>query len=404
MTELDDAAKQFEATMSGFSDEAGVAARASAEPQGMYVTRAAQCPVAENPNGTVTLLRMGDILTVNRSHDVEQASKYLGSNRKAIPLGLDGPEHTKYRRLLDPVFTAKRVAPLEQNIRKLANELIDSFIDDGEANVNQRWCQPLPSTIFISILGLPLDDLDSFMRFKNMTLGIGMPRDASPEELMELRNDAVVWLQAYFNDSLDRREASGNPGDDMIGWLLTTEVDGDRLTRENVLDILGLLMIAGLDTVAASLACMLSYFARHPDERERVVAHPELWPDVVEELLRFESPVTDGGRIALVDLELPSGARIPAGTTMNVSWSAANLDPDYFSEPLSVDFARKPNPHIAFASGFHRCLGSHLARMELRVALEAFHRRIPDYHIKDDIELEYSGNPRTPLNLPLVWR
>ena len=129
MAELDEAAKQFEATMSGFSDEAGVAARASAEPQAMYVERAAECPVVENPNGTITLLRMEDILTVNRSHDVEQASKYLGSNRKAIPLGLDGPEHTKYRRLLDPVFTAKRVAPLEPNIRKLANELIDSFID-----------------------------------------------------------------------------------------------------------------------------------------------------------------------------------------------------------------------------------------------------------------------------------
>ena len=260
--------------MGGFSDEAGTAARASAEPQPMYVERAAACPVTHNPNGTVTLLRMEDILTVNRSHDVEQASKYLGSNRKAIPLGLDGPEHTKYRRLLDPVFTARRIAPLEDNIRKLANELIDGFVDDGEVNVNQAWCQPLPSTIFLSILGLPVDDLENFMRFKNMTLGIGMPKDATPEELMELRNEAVEWLQAYFNESLDAREASGDPGDDMIGWLMTTEVEGERLTRENILDILGLLMIAGLDTVASSLACMLSYFARHPDRRAEVLADP----------------------------------------------------------------------------------------------------------------------------------
>jgi cytochrome P450 len=404
MTELDEAAQQFEATMGGFSDDAGVAARASAEPQPMYVERAATCPVIDNPNGTITLLRMEDILAVNRSHDVEQASKYLGSNRKAIPLGLDGPEHTKYRRLLDPVFTARRIAGLEPNIRKLANELIDGFIDDGEANVNVRWCQPLPSTIFISILGLPLEDLESFMRFKNMTLGIGIPRDATPEQRMVLRNEAVEWLQSYFNDSLDARDASGDPGDDMIGWLMTTEVEGERLTRENILDILGLLMIAGLDTVAASLACMLSYFARHADDRARLLADPSMWPDVVEELMRFESPVTDGGRIALTDLVLPSGARIPAGTTMNISWSAANVDPDYFPDPLTVDFARKPNPHIAFASGFHRCLGSHLARMELRVALEAFHRRIPDYEIKPGVELEYSGNPRTPLDLPLVWR
>jgi cytochrome P450 len=104
------------------------------------------------------------------------------------------------------------------------------------------------------------------------------------------------------------------------------------------------------------------------------------------------------------DLDLPSGEFVAAGTRMHVSWSAANLDPDYFPDPLSVDFDRKPNPHIAFASGFHRCLGSHLARMELRAALDVFHKRIPDYWIEPGVELEYSGNPRTPLNLPLVWR
>jgi cytochrome P450 len=409
MSDVDEAvlleqAAQFENLYVAFSDADSMAARASAEPQAMYVERAAQCPVLRTEGDVVALLRMEDILMVNRSHDVEQASKYLGSNRKAIPLGLDGPEHTKYRRLLDPVFTARRIAPLEENIRQLANELIDGFVDDGEANVNLRWCQPLPSTIFISILGLPLEDLESFMRFKNMTLGIGAPKDATPEQLMELRGEAVEWLQAYFNDSLDAREESGDPGDDMIGWLMTTEVEGDRLTRENILDILGLLMIAGLDTVAASLACMLSYFARHSEDRARVVADPSMWPDVVEELMRFESPVTDGGRIAMKDMVLPSGEKIPAGTRMHISWSAANLDPDYFPDPLTVDFSRRPNPHIAFASGFHRCLGSHLARMELRVALEAFHRRIPNYEIKAGVELEYSGNPRTPLDLPLVWR
>jgi cytochrome P450 len=103
-------------------------------------------------------------------------------------------------------------------------------------------------------------------------------------------------------------------------------------------------------------------------------------------------------------LELPSGEFVAAGTRLHVSWSAANLDPDYFPDPLAVDFDRKPNPHIAFASGFHRCLGSHLARMELRAALDVFHQRIPDYWIEPGVELEYSGNPRTPLNLPLVWR
>jgi cytochrome P450 len=408
MTDVDQAAReqaaQFEQLGVAFGDEVSTAARASAEPQRRYVDLAADSPVIRNADGSVQLLRMEDILTVNRSHDVEQASKFLGSNRKAIPLGLDGPEHTKYRRLLDPVFTARRIAPLETNVRDLSNELIDTFIDRGQANVYEEWCQPLPSTIFISILGLPREHLDDFIRFKNMTLGIGFPKDSTPEQMMQMRMDAVQWLQAYFNESLDAREQSGNPGDDMIGWLVTTEVEGERLTRENILDILGLLMIAGLDTVAASLACMLSYFARHAEERQRVIADPAMWPDVVEELMRFESPVTDGGRIAMHDMVLPSGEVVREGTLMHVSWSAANLDPDYFEDPLRVDFARKPNPHIAFASGFHRCLGSHLARMELRVALDAFHRRIPDYWIAPGVELEYSGNPRTPHNLELVWR
>ena len=400
---LDDQAAEFAQQGIAFADEAGLAARASATPQAMYVERAAWCPVVRTNAESVTLLKMEDILYVNRSHDVETASKYLGSNRKAIPLGLDGPEHTKYRRLLDPVFTARRIAPLEPNIRKLANELIDNFIDEGEVNINLAWCQPLPSTIFLSILGTPGRRPRQLHAVQEHDPRHRRAQGRKPEQLMELRVEAVEWLQAYFNESLDAREASGDPGDDMIGWLMTTEVEGERLTGENILDILGLLMIAGLDTVASSLACMLSYFARHPDRRAEVVADPSLWPDVVEELMRFESPVTDGGRIAMKDLDLPSGEHIAEGTHMNISWSAANVDPDYFPDPLSVQFGRRPNPHIAFASGFHRCLGSHLARMELRVALQAFHERIPNYSIKPGVELEYSGNPRTPLNMPLVW-
>src|SRR5262249_44994906 len=148
-------AAQFETLGIAFADEASAAARASAEPMSSYVELSAAAPVIRNEDGSMQLLRMEDILTVNRSRDVEQASKYLGSNRKAIPLGLDGAEHTKYRRLLDPVFTARRIAPLETSVRELANDLIDTFVDLGEANVYQQWCQPLPSTIFISILGLP---------------------------------------------------------------------------------------------------------------------------------------------------------------------------------------------------------------------------------------------------------
>lgn len=396
-----DMAAQFAAAGQIFEDDEALAARASATPMAFYVERAAACPVQHNQSGAVTLLTMSDILFVNKHHDVEQASKYLGSNRPAIPLGLDGAEHRKYRRLLDPVFTAKRVAPLADNVRALADEMIDGFIADGEADVFHRWCEPLPSTIFLSILGLPLEDLDDFIGFKNRILGnefATMDFDVA----MARREEGVAWIQDYFNTLLDARLA-GDAGDDLLGWLITTEVDGERLPREDLLDILGLLMIAGLDTVAASLACFLSYLAREPAQRARLVDDPSRWPSAIEELMRYESPVTEGGRIALADLALPSGETIAAGTHMHISWHAANLDPAHFPDPLTVDFGRSPNAHIGFASGFHRCLGSHLARMEMHVALEAWHRRIPDYVIKPGSDLTYTGNPRAPHHLTLTW-
>jgi cytochrome P450 len=402
MTEIDAMAAQFADAALPFSDPEGAAARATAEPMSMYAERAARCPVERLGDDFVVLLRMADILYVNKHHDVEQASKYLGSSRPAIPLGLDGAEHRKYRRLLDPVFTAKRVAPLADNVRRLADEMIDTFFADREVKAYARWCEPLPSTIFLSILGLPLGDLDDFLHFKSLTLGnefATLPFD----EAMARRGEAVVWIHDNFNRLLDERIGADDPGDDLLGWLLTTEVEGERLPREDLLDILGLLMIAGLDTVAASLACFLSYLARHPDDRRRLVADPSLWPSAIEELMRYESPVTDGGRIALADLELPSGEHIAAGSKMGISWHAANLDPEFFTDPLAVDFERAPNPHIGFASGFHRCLGSHLARMEMHVALDAWHQRIPDYEIAPGSDLTYSGNPRAPHQLTITW-
>lgn len=374
----------------------------SAEPQGMYADLLAQCPVRKIHDYYAIQTR-ADIAYVARHPDVEQGTKYLASDRPAIPLGLDGAEHRKYRRLLDPVFTPRRVAPLAGKVRAQANDLIDTFAGRGEADAYAEWCEPLPSSIFLSIMGLPMADLEGFLEFKRLILNPDkFVEGLTTEELAARRAEAVAWLQDYFTRDLDAREQEP-PRDDMIGWLLTAEVDGERLSRADLLDILGLLMLAGLDTVAASLSCMLSYLARHPGDRARIVADPALLPSAVEELMRWETPVTEGFRIADVDLTLPSGTQIPAGSWMHLSWSAANLDPAAFDSPMRVDLERRPNAHLAFAGGIHRCLGSHLARMELRTALQAWHERIPDYRIKPDTPLRYSGNPRAPHHLPLTW-
>lgn len=342
--------------------------------------------------------------TLTRSHHV-LGSGALGNTQSAdrplIPLDIDRPEHTKYRKLLDPIFAAKVIAPLETDVRALADELIDNFIERGRADIYDEFCAILPSTIFLRLMGIPLTDLDYFLQNKDDLL-----RDIEGETVSEREaryKRAGKRCYDYFNRVLDEREASGSPGDDLLGRFLTAEVDGHSLTRENILDICFLLMIAGLDTVAASLSCMLSWFARHPDQRRRVVANPEMWPDAIEELMRWETPVPIGSRTPTIDMQIGDSV-VPAGKQVAVLWAAANLDPEKFENPMTVDLTRRPNPHYSFATGFHRCLGSHLARMELRSALDQFHKRIPDYEITPGAELKYEALPvRLARPLPLSW-
>ena len=259
----------------------------------------------------------------------------------------------------------------------------------------------LPATVFVRLMGIPESDIQYFMSFKNDLLRSD-PEEA-PEETGARLVAAGKRCYEYFNRVLDDREAAAEPGDDLIGWFMTAEVDGHRLTREDILDITYLLMIAGLDTVAASLSCFISWLARHPDERHKAVADPSMWPKVVEELLRFETPVPNTGRFASVDMEV-NGFKIPAGTPLHMSWATANLDPEAFPDPLTVDFDRPTIPHVTFASGFHRCLGSHLARLELRTVLDEFHRLIPEYRIRPGADLHYEALPVRLANpLPLVW-
>ncbi len=362
------------------------------------------CPVYHGVAGRTITGSAATIDALGRNRSVIGAGALGftgGAARPLIPLDIDGPEHTKFRKLLDPIFAPRRVAPLEADIRDLADELIDRFIENGSADLYDDFCAILPATIFLRLMGIPSDDLDYFVGFKNDIL-----RDI-PGETLDDRAirffDAAGRCYDYFNRVLDEREASGELGDDLLGGFLTAEVDGHRLTRENILDICYLLMIAGLDTVAASLSCILGWLARHPEERKRVVANPTMWPNAIEELLRWETPVPQANRTPLEDFEV-DGEVIPAGTNVTVLWAAANLDPATFENPLTVDLERSPNPHYTFASGFHRCLGSHLARMELRAALDQFHRRIPDYEIGPGQELRYEAMPvRLVRPLPLVW-
>jgi cytochrome P450 len=196
-----------------------------------------------------------------------------------------------------------------------------------------------------------------------------------------------------------RREQRQN---DFISGFLDAEVDGHQLTDDDVVDICYLFFLAGLDTVTASLDCMVAYLAQHPEQRQRLVDDPSLIPAAVEEMLRWETPVTGVVRITVADTEV-SGCPIAAGTKINLSLGSANTDPAFWNDADTVDFDRPANKHLAFGGGVHRCLGSHLARMELRVALEEWHARVPNYRLADGVELLYSAGLRQVENLELVW-
>jgi cytochrome P450 len=245
--------------------------------------------------------------------------------------------------------------------------------------------------------------------FLDLRDGILHPEKADPAASVdfaartEVMNRTGQKIYDYFGALVDARRE--NPTDDVISGFLAAEVDGERLSREDVLDICFLFLIAGLDTVSDSLTCIYAFLATHPEHRKQVVDDPSLIPGAVEELLRWESPVPFGvPRVATEDTELPTGVKVSKGTAVIVSYGAANVDAKACPAPFDVDFWRDSNRHIAFGGGVHRCLGSHLARRELRITLQEWHKRIPDYWIKPGHEkLEYPPGLRHVKDLTLAW-
>lgn len=325
----------------------------------------------------------------------------MGSRDPLIPLHIDGVKHRTYRKLLDPLLAPRRVAPMEADVRKLADELIDSFIGAGQVEFHDAFAKPLPCTIFLSIFGMPLEDFDFLVGSKDRIL---KNEGTTLEEHEAIGNEAGDRLRQHLLMRLEERRRVGFTGDDLIGHFMTFELDGERLSDDEIANIMHLFTIAGLDTVTSSLSCIAGWLARSPEQRRCVVAEPSLLPAAIEELMRFESPVVASGqRWATEDTEI-NGVHIKKGDMVFFAWATANLDPGTFGHPMSVDFDRPDNRHVSFAAGIHRCLGSHLARLELRAAIDQFHRRIPDYWITPGEEPEYEwAGVRQARRLPLTF-
>ena len=337
-----------------------------------------------------------------------QSLAQLGNVRPLLPLSVDPPEHVKYRKILDPLFAPRRMDALESGITARVNHFIDAFIDKGSCDFIRDYAIPFPSSVFLELMGLPWEELETFLRLKD---GILRPGGADMMDMMDFVGESAderrriqeatgQEIYAYFDAILDER--AYEPHDDILTQFLSTEVDGDRLTRDQILDICFLFLIAGLDTVTGALSCSFAYLVEHPEQRSSIVDDPALIDRAVEELLRWETPVAGVMRVATQDTTL-AGCPLHAGDIVDVSLGAANLDAEEFADPLEVHLDREVNPHVAFGGGVHRCLGSHLARRELRVTLREWHRRIPKYELAPDTTLEYLPGLRQVKSLPLVW-
>jgi cytochrome P450 len=330
----------------------------------------------------------------------------LGNVRPLIPLHVDPPLHAKYRKLLDPLFAPRRMDAQESDITRRVNGFIDAFIDRRECNFSEEFAEVLPSSVFLGLMGLPEEELHMFIHLRDGILHpdiIDPDAALDPEARRQVQDATGREIYEYFGGVIADRQQS--PRDDVISGFLAAEIDGDRLTTDEILDILFLFLIAGLDTVSDSLTCFYAFLAQHPEHRQRIVDDPAVIPSAVEELLRWESPVPAGvPRVATEDTQLPHGQLVPKGTAIMVSYGAANVDPAMFVDSTDVRLDREENRHIAFGGGVHRCLGSHLARRELRVTLREWHQRIPDYRIKPGHEeLVYPPGLRHVKDLILCW-
>ena len=375
----------------------------------------ARCPqpVFREMRAAMRVMPMEDSVVIGGRAEVDEALRHpevfssnmsavdLQNVRPLIPLQIDPPEHKKYRKVLDPLFAPRKMAELEGPVAELVNQLIDGFGDRTDIDFATEFSIPFPSQVFLTLLGLPLDDLPTFLQMKD---GIIRPAhvvgtDFGTPEAIAHQKQTATSVYEYFDRVLDERTEERR--DDLLSHFLDTEVDGVRLTREEILDICFLFLIAGLDTVTATLDCMYAFLAGHPEHRQQLVDDPGVIPSAIEELLRWETPVMGIVRVALEDAEI-AGCPVKQGDNVIALLGSANTDEQDLPDADQVRFDRETNRHIAFGGGIHRCLGSHLARMELRVALREWHRRIPHYTVTDGQDLVYTAGIRSIDHFPMT--
>jgi cytochrome P450 len=342
-----------------------------------------RCPIArsEEHGGYWILTRYEDIEWAARNPEIFSSAQLGIPDRKVfpakmIPIQLDGEEHRAWRRTLSDLFNPAVVNHLTPQIRQAAVEAIEPLVEKGRCEFIADFGIPLPAETFLIGFGIEREYLQQLLDHKNWLRREGLPNARTVDEIVKANQP--LW--DFFGDAIDRRRAEGTDGrHDVLSRLLNSTFDGREPTRDEMVNIAFVAMLASLDTTTAALGLQFLYLADHPEAQELIARSPERIPAIAEELIRHE-PVSTTARVVTQDV-VRHGVTMRAGDRVLMSWGMAGLDPDVFENADEVRFDRPSTRHLAFAVGPHRCLGMHLARRIIQVALAEWHARIPHYRL-----------------------
>ncbi|WP_239334827.1 cytochrome P450 [Frankia sp. CiP3] len=314
-----------------------------------------------------------------------------------IPTNVAPPEHSRYRQILNRPFSPRTVAGMAPRMRELCNQTIDTFVGRGGCEFVADFAAVYPTRVFLSIMGLPAADDMLFVDWVDTIF------DAFSDPAGQARTMAAMGaMTEYFVRVVaDRRAAPRDPAADFVSYLMTERYEDRPLRDDEILQMCVVLVLAGLDTVKSQLSYSFHHLATTPEHRRRVATDPAVVPTAVEEFLRA-FPIIQDGRKVTRDVEF-HGCPMKKGDMVLLMLGAAMRDPRSFPDPERVDLDRTANRHISFAAGPHRCLGSHLARAEMAVALREWHRRIPDYRLASAEPVLERGGAAGLVALPLAW-
>ncbi len=345
------------------------------------------------------LTRFDDVAEAFRDYErfsSRQTNYNVDDPHRWIPAQVDPPEHTAYRTAINPRFSPKAVAAMEPAVRARCIELIDEFAGNGACDVVAQFARRFPTSIFMEMMGLPLDESDTFLGWAGELLHTA----GSDPEASQFRANASRTIYRYLRTMIAARRDA--PGDDIVSSLLDVEIDGRPISDAELLEISMLLYIAGMDTVAGVISYVIHYLAEHPEHRRFLGDDPTRIPVAVEEFLRYFS-IASPARVVRSDTEF-GGCPMKAGDRVVLATWPANRDPRQFPDADHFVIDREVNRHCAFGIGIHRCVGSYLARLELQVTIEEWLGRIPDFEIRPGVVITQHVAGAAGLdNLPLIW-